>query len=101
MTCLGFFGGLGWPWVLEQVLSSFEIVKITDGRLNVKIASYRVWKRKNEEIESYDEKREILPKIVKTSHFNIGILDKPEVFSRQFLCQNNDRNPKLCLLFEN
>ena len=101
MTHLGVFGDLGWSWVLEQVLSSFEIVKVTDGRWNVKVTSCQVWERKNKEIESYDGKREILPKIVKMSHFNIGILDKPEVFSRQFLCQNNDRNPKLCLLFEN
>ena len=85
MTHSGVFDDLGWSWVLEQVLSSFEIVKVTDGRWNFKVTSCQVWERKNKEIESYDGKREILPKIVKMSHFNIGILDKPEVFSRQFL----------------
>ena len=101
MTYLRVFGDLGWPWVLEQVLSFFEIVKIIDGRLNDKVTSRQVSKRKKEEIESYDEKREILPKIVKMSHFNVGILDKPEVFSRHFSSQKDDRNSKLCLLFEN
>ena len=101
MTHLGVYGDLGWSWVLEQVLSSFETVKVTDGRWNVKVTSCQVWERKNKEIESYDGKREILPKIVKMSHFNIGILDKPEVFSRQFLYQKDDRHSKLCLLFEN
>ena len=53
------------------------------------------------EIESYDKKRDILPKNVKISHFNIDILDKPETFSKQNFYQENSRNLKFHLLFEN
>ena len=82
MTHLGVNGDLGWSWVLKKVLFSFKILKVTYGWWSVEVTSCKVSN-------------------VKTSHFNIGILDKPEVFSRQFLYQKDDRNPKLCLLFEN
>ena len=53
------------------------------------------------EIESYDKKREILPKNVKMSHFNFYILDKPKIFSRNNVYEENSRNLKFYLLFEN
>ena len=88
MTCLGVFDDLGWSWVLEKLLFSFEVLKVTDGWRNVEVTPCQVWKRMNKEIESYDEKREILLKVVKMSHFSIEILEKPDFFPGIFCTKN-------------
>ena len=42
MTYLGVFDDLGWSWVLEKVLFSFEILKVTEGWRNVEVQPCKV-----------------------------------------------------------
>ena len=50
MTYLGNFDDPGWSWVLEKVLISFEILKVTDGWWNVEVTSCKVSNRMNKGI---------------------------------------------------
>ena len=85
MTHLSDFGTLGWSWILEQALFFFEVSLTENDRVYVKLTSCWVWKKTVEYIESYDEKRENLPKFVKMSHFARLILEKPKIFLQFFL----------------
>ena len=80
MAHLSVFNGLGWTWVLEQVLISDEVLKALNARKLAGLIPCQVWKVLNNSIESNDDKREIMPKNLKTCHFILKVLEKPKNF---------------------
>ena len=59
MSQLTVFGEKGWSWVLEQENFSFKIVKVKYGRVLAEVTSFKILKRTDELIKSYDKKSEI------------------------------------------
>ena len=59
MTQITVFGEKGWSWVLEQELFFFKVVKVKNSRVLAEVTSFKILKRTDELIKSYDKKSEI------------------------------------------